>query len=126
MKNAIISVIIFLILLIFIGFLNNSVLNICDNIENRLNEIETLIHNKDHKNSYAQSLELLNYINENDLVTSVYVNHIDFDTIRYEMARLCIYISHNDDCEAYASLNVIRNEAKAVKHLQKIGIDNIF
>ncbi len=126
MKNAIISVIIFFTILIFVGFLNNSVLNICDNIENQLKEIETLLYNKDRENSYAKSLELLNYINEKDLITSVYVNHTDFDTIRYEMSRLCIYISQDDDREAYASLNVIKQQAKAVKHLQKIELNNIF
>lgn len=126
MKNAIISIVIFFALLISIFFLNNSVLDLCDNIQNQLNEIETLLYNKDRENSYKKSLELLDYIHKKDLITSVYVNHSDFDIIRYETARLSIYISQDDDREAYASLNVIKQQAETVKHLQKLGLDNIF
>ena len=126
MKNAIISIIIFFFLLIFIGFLNNSILNLCYNIDTQLNEIETLLYNKDKNSSYEKSLELLTFLNKNDLITSIYVNHTDFDTIRYEATRLNIYISQDDDREAYASLNVIKQQTKTIKHLQKIGIHNIF
>ena len=120
MKNAIISIIIFFFLLIFIGFLNNSILNLCYNIDTQLNEIETLLYNKDKNSSYEKSLELLTFLNKNDLITSIYVNHTDFDTIRYEATRLNIYISQDDDREAYASLNVIKQQTKTIKHLQKI------
>ena len=126
MKNAVISVIIFIGLLVGIFFLNKSVLNLCDDIKVMTNEIEMLLSANDKENSYLKSLELIKYLQDTDLITSVYVNHTDFDTMRYEAARLCVYIENNDKREANASLHVIKYQAETVQHLQKIGIDNIF
>ena len=126
MKNAVLSVIVFASLLLGIFFLNKSVLNLCDNIKIMTNEIEMLISANDKENSYLKSLELMQYLQDTDLITSVYVNHTDFDTMRYEAARLCVYIENNDKREANASLHVIKYQAETVQHLQKVGIDNIF
>lgn len=126
MKNAIISLIVFIGLLTSIFFLNRSILNLCDDIKIMANEIEMFLSANDKENSYLKALELMNYLEEKDLVTSVYVNHSDFDTMRYETARLCVYIETDDKREANASLHVIKYQAETVQHLQKIGIDNIF
>lgn len=126
MKNAVISIIVFVSLLLSIFFLNKSVLNLCDDIKSMTNEIEVLLSDDDKENAYLKSLDLLEYLHKKDLITSVYVNHTDFDSMRYETSRLCIYIKENDKREANASLHVIKYQAETVKHLQKVGMDNIF
>lgn len=124
MRNAIISIVIFFSLLICVFFLNNAILNLCDDIKDKTNEIELeLLNNKDI--AYEKSKELLNFLNDHDLITSIYVNHQDFDTLKNETVKLCIYISHDSFTDAHASLNLIKTEAETVKHLQKPGIDNI-
>jgi len=125
MKNAIISVIVFLCLLISIFFCNSSVLNLCDDIKYKTDEIELILLNNDKQTAYDKSLELLEFLQKNDLITSIYVNHQDFDAIRNEAIKLCVYISHDDITEANASLHVIKYSAETVKHLQRPGLDNI-
>ena len=125
MKNAIISVIVFLFLLIGVFFLNSSVLNLCDDIKYKTDEIELILLNSDKQAAYDKSLELLDFLQENDLITSIYVNHQDFDAIRNEAIKLCVYISHDDITEANASLHVIKYSTNAVKHLQQPSLNNI-
>lgn len=126
MKNAIISVVIFLSLLIAVIFINNSVLDLCDDIKDKTDEIELILLDKDKELAYDKSIELIDFLKENDLITSIYVNHQDFDTLKNEAVKLSIYISHDDISEANASLHVIKYGAETVKHLQKPALDNIF
>lgn len=126
MKNAIISVVIFFSLLIAVIFINNSVLSLCDDIKNKTDEIELILLDKDKELAYDKSIELIDFLKENDLITSIYVNHQDFDALKNEAVKLSIYISHDDVSEANASLHVIKYGAETVKHLQKPGLDNIF
>ena len=126
MKNAMISIGIFLGLLILIFFLNNSVLNICDSIKDKTDNMEIILLNENYEEAYEKSLELLEYLEENDFIPSIYTNHQDFDSIRHEAARLCVYISKNDMGEAYASLHFIKYNAETIKHLQRVSLGNIF
>lgn len=126
MKNAVISVIIFLGLLIGVFFLDNSVVNICDSIQYKADDMEIILLNEDYEEAYNKSVELLNYLYENDLIPSIYTNHQDFDLLRHEAAKLCMYISKNDIGEAYASLHFIKSGAQTIKHLQAVTLGNIF
>ncbi|MGN0143838.1 MAG: DUF4363 family protein, partial [Clostridium sp.] len=93
MRNAIISIAIFLGLLIGIFFLNSSVVNLCDSIKNKTDDMEIILLNEDYDEAYEKSIELLEYLQENDFIPSIYTSHQDFDAIRHESARLCVYIS---------------------------------
>lgn len=126
MKNAIISVIIFLCLLIGIFFLNNSVNNLCDSIKYKAEDMEVILLNEDYDRAYEKAVDLLDYLQENDFIPSIYTNHQDFDALRHEAARLCVYISKNDIGEAYASLHFIKYSSMTIKHLQAVTLGNIF
>ncbi|MBE6072112.1 MAG: DUF4363 family protein [Clostridium butyricum] len=125
MKNAIISVIVFLCLLISIFFFNNSVLNLCNDIKYKTDEIELILLSNDKQAAYDKSLELLDLLHEKDFITSIYANHQDFDAIRNEAIKLCVYISHDDITEANASLHVIKYSTNIVKSLQEPSLNNI-
>ena len=126
MKNAIISIVLFFSLLIVVFFLNSSVVNLCDSIKNKTDDMEIVLLNEDYDKAYEKSLDLLNYLEGNDFIPSIYTNHQDFDAIRHEAARLCVYISKNDIGEAYSSLHFIKYSAQTIKHLQKVSLGNIF
>lgn len=66
MKNAIISVVIFLSLLISVIFINNSVLDLCDDIKDKTDEIELILLDKDKELAYDKSIELIDFLKEND------------------------------------------------------------
>ncbi|EMU55706.1 MULTISPECIES: DUF4363 family protein [Clostridium] len=126
MKNAIISVIIFFGLLIGIFFLNNSVIDLCDSIKYKTDDMEVILLNEDYDEAYDKAVELLSYLQENDFIASIYTNHQDFDALRHEAVRLCLYISKNDIGEAYSSLHFIKYSAQTIKHLQSVTLGNIF
>lgn len=126
MKNAIISVIVFVCLMISIFFFNRAILNLCNDIKYKTDEIEFILLNNDKQAAYDKSLELLSFLQDNDFITSIYVNHQDFDAIRNEAVKLSIYISYDDIAEANASLHIIKYSTYTVKHLQKPGLNNIF
>lgn len=126
MKNAIISIALFLGLLIGIFFLNSSVVNLCDSIKNKTDDVEIILLNEDYNEAYEKAVELLYYVQTNDFIPSIYTNHQDFDAIRHEAARLCVYISKNDIGEAYSSLHYIKYSAQTIKHLQEVSLGNIF
>ena len=65
MKNAIISVVIFFSLLIAVIFINNSVLDLCDDINNKTDEIELILLDKDKELAYDKSIELIKQIKDN-------------------------------------------------------------
>ena len=126
MRNAIISIAIFLGLLIGIFFLNSSVVNLCDSIKTKTDDMEIILLNEDYDEAYEKSIELLEYLQKNDFIPSIYTSHQDFDAIRHQSARLCVYISHNDIGEAYSSLHFIKYSAETIKHLQQVSLGNIF
>lgn len=126
MKNAVISIILFFVLIIGIFFFNNFVINLYDSIQSKTDEIEVILLNQDYSTAYEQSLELLYYLQDNDFIPSIYTNHQDFDTLSQEAAKLCVYISKNDIGEAYASLHFIKYNVETIKKLQEVTLRNIF
>lgn len=126
MKNAMISIVIFLGLLISIFFLNHSLVNLCDSIKYKADDIEIILLNEDYDSAYEKSIDFLHYLQENDFIPSIYTNHQDFDVLRHEAAKLCMYISNNEIGEAYASLHFIKYASQTIKHLQTVTLGNIF
>jgi hypothetical protein len=126
MRNSFISISLFIILLVGIFYLNNGFIKICSEAEISSNEIEELISNKEYNLAYEKSEELLSYIDENDGIPTIYLNHTDYDLIVNECLKLCIYIEERDISEALASLHIIKYSVTHLKDLQKVNIKNIF
>ena len=125
MKNAIISIILFITVMASVFFLNKSLINLCDSIEKKSEELEITLTNGDFETAYLQSLELLSLIEENNFITSVYVNHQDFDSLTDEAVKLSIYATYEDYAESHASLHAMKYNAKHIKRLQIPTLENI-
>lgn len=126
MRNSLISISLFIILIVGLFYLNNEFIKICSKAEISSNEIEELISNKEYDLAYDKSEELLSYIDGNDGVPAIYLNHTDYDVIVNECLKLCIYIEERDISEALASLHIIKYSVTHLKDLQKVNIKNIF
>jgi Domain of unknown function (DUF4363) len=126
MRNSLISISLFIILIVGILYLNNGFIKICSKAEISSNEIEELISNKEYDLAYEKSEELLSYIDGNDGIPTIYLNHTDYDVIVNECLKLCIYIEERDISEALASLHLIKYSVTHLKDLQKVNIKNIF
>ena len=125
MKNAIISIILFITVMASVFFLNKSLINLCDSIEKKSEELEISLTNGDFETAYLQSLELLSLIEENNFITSVYVNHQDFDSLTDEAVKLSIYATYEDYAQSHASLHAMKYNAKHIKRLQIPTLENI-
>lgn len=126
MRNSLISISLFIILLVGIIYLNIGFIKICNNTEIRSNEIEELIYNKEYDLAYEKSEELLSYIDGNDGIPAIYLNHTDYDLIVNECLKLCIYVQERDISEAVASLHLVKYSVTHLKDLQTVNLKNIF
>lgn len=126
MRNAILSVLIFLLTMVCVYFLNNSILNLCDNIKAQTEDIELKIADKKLEDAYYESLELLNSIEEKNLITSLYLSHQEFDNLLNEAIKLSTYLIHDDETEAHASLHLVKYNSNHLKKLQIPSIENVF
>ncbi|ASW43496.1 DUF4363 family protein [Clostridium isatidis] len=125
MKNTVISVILFLILVTSLIYINYKFTNLCSNLIDQSNEIEKLLDKEDFDTAYLKSLELLDYISSNDFIPSIYLNHIDYDDLINECLKLCVYIKREDLAEASASLDLIEFSCEHLIKIQKINLKNI-
>src|SRR5471030_2099805 len=108
MRNAILSILLFTIIMLCVCFLNNSILNLCDDIKIQAEDIELNITSGKLEDAYYQSLHLLNSIEEKNLVTSIYLSHQEFDGLLNEAVKLSTYLIHKDEAEAHASLHLVK------------------
>ncbi|EHI97818.1 hypothetical protein CDLVIII_1115 [Clostridium sp. DL-VIII] len=126
MRNAILSIFLFILTMICVYFLNNSILNLCDNIKTQTEDIELKINDGKLEDAYSESLELLNSIEEKNLLTSLYLSHQEFDNLLNEAVKLSTYLIHDDETEAHASLHLVKYNSDHLKKLQLPSIENIF
>ncbi|MFW2491060.1 DUF4363 family protein [Clostridium chromiireducens] len=125
MRNAILSILIFILTITCVYFLNNSILKLCDNISSQAEDIESKITSDKMEEAYSQSLELLNFIEENNNITSIYLSHQEFDNLLDESVRLCTYLVHENATDAHTSLHLVKHSIEHIKKLQMPNFENI-
>lgn len=126
MKNALVSILLFIILFSFISYADLRLSKLCDKVINDCSTLETLLFEKDMEKSYSLSVEIFDYIDKNSSTISTYINHQDYDCLSNDALRLALYIQENEMGDAMATLHVLRTGTKNMKDLQKINIKNIF
>ncbi len=126
MKSLITTLLIFASLLGFVYYANNTLIELCDNItENSIN-IEELIKENNWSEAKDNTQYILNLIEKKTVISSVYINHSDFDDLTDEAIELSIYIDCEDSTESLIAVNSLKNFAKNIKHLHQTHIENIF
>lgn len=126
MRNAVLSILVFIFTMTCVYFLNNSIINLCDHVKMESEEIELKITGGELEDAYYQSLELLNSIEEKTLITSIYLSHQEFDNLLNEAVKLSTYLVHKDATEAHTSLHLVKHNSEHIKKLQKSSLENIF
>lgn len=126
MRNAVLSILVFIFTMTCVYFLNNSIINLCDHVKTQSEEIELKITGGQMEDAYYQSLELLNSIEEKTLITSIYLSHQEFDNLLNEAVKLSTYLVHKDATEAHTSLHLVKHNSDHIKKLQKSSLENIF
>lgn len=126
MKNTIISIILFLAVLSFVGYSHYRLDSLCNHIEISCNEIEELIDSNSFEAASVMTDDLLSKIKDNHLLSSVYLNHNDFDMLSCETLKLSLYVECKNNDESRVALSLLRCYAVNVRKLHKLNIENIF
>lgn len=125
MRNAFLSILLFSFTMTCVYLLNNSVINLCDDIKMQAEDIELKIRDGELEDGYYQSLELLNFIQDKNFVTSIYLSHQEFDNLLNEAVKLSTYLIHEDASEAHTSLHLLKHNTDHIKKLQVPNLENI-
>ncbi|MGL5380641.1 DUF4363 family protein [Clostridium sp.] len=125
MKNAIISIILFIVLLGGLFFLDSKITSLCDEFIVSCNEIEEHLNSKNYDLAYEKSVELLNLIKDEGDIPAIYLNHVDYDLVMNEALKLALYIRGGDEAESLATLHALRNNSEHLKELQTPNLMNI-
>lgn len=126
LKNIILSITLFFLLIISIFFLNYKFIDLCDELLSKANEIEIYLDDNEVEIAYDKSLELLDFLDSHSTIPFVYLNHTDYDLLINEALKLCIYIESGDLSEAQASVHLVTYSAQHLKEMNQIKFKNIF
>lgn len=125
MKTTYISTILFLCLILFISFADFKLQKLYNNISVESDIIEDLLNDYNWDLANEKTTTLIENIKKESLLSSVYVNHVDFDNISNEAIKLCSYIQCEDISESHASANILKSYAQIIKELNKFSLKNI-
>lgn len=125
MKNTVISVILFALVMSFVAYCDYSLNNLTNYIEKQTTEIDDLLKNENYTKAYETSNKLTKEIKQKRMLLSIYVNHCDFDNIINESIRLTNYIKNKDVSESNVSVRILYNLSDNINTLHKPNIENI-
>lgn len=126
MKNAIASIILFFLLMIFVGYANDKLITMCDEIIEGSQELEFLILREEWEDAFIVSVQIMDIIKQNELITSIYLNHTETEHLTDEALRLNIFSETKTFDESLISVHHLKYSATNVKKLHELSFKNIF
>ncbi|MDZ5252245.1 DUF4363 family protein [Clostridium sp. LIBA-8841] len=125
MKNTIISTLIFFFILGSVLFFNVKLTDVCGKVNESSDKIESYLNEENWKESYSESINLRDMLEENYVSLSLYVNHEQLDNLSKEVLSLTQYIKGEDISNSLSSVYIIKAYTKHIEDIQKVNIGNI-
>lgn len=126
MKNSLLSILLFILLLGFLAYADISFKNLCSNVIEMCDEMENSINYSNKEENFEDAMEIFNLIEDKGKIAAIYINHVDYDVLLSEALKLTVYIEKDDSSEAEASLHLLKYATEHLKKLQVPNIENIF
>lgn len=126
MKNSLFSIFLFILLVSFLSYADISFKNMCTDVIERCDKMEETLDYSSKEKNFEDALEIFNLIKDKDKIASIYINHVDYDSMLNEALKLTVYIEKDDLSEAEASLHLLKYTTDYMKKLQVPTIENIF
>lgn len=126
MKNSLISILLFLVLISFLTYADISFKSLCTEIISLCDEMEDTLDSTPKEKNFEDAMEIFNLIQEKGGIAAIYINHMDYDVMLNEALKLTVYIEKDDTSEAEASLHLLKYSTEHMKELQVPNIQNIF
>lgn len=126
MKGIVASFIIFIGVLVGIGFSVNYVNTTCSNLLSKNNQLENIVKQDNWENGYNKSVKLLEEWQKKYKVLSVFIHHQKIDTINNELLELTQYVKFKQKAEALSKIHVVKSNLKNIMQAEEITVQNIF
>ena len=126
MKNSLLSILLFILLVGFLAYADISFKNLCSNVIEMCDEMENKINYSTKEENFKDAMEIFNLIEDKGKIAAIYINHVDYDILLSEALKLTVYIEKDDSSEAEASLHLLKYSTEHLKELQVPNIENIF
>lgn len=126
MKNSLISIFIFLVLISFLFYSDMKFKNLCTETINDCEFLEYGLSSENKEESFEAAMIIFSRLDEQNIIPSIYINHLDYDVLLNEALKLTVYIEEDDMSEASASLHLLKFAAQHIKDLQVPDLKNIF
>lgn len=125
MKNVVISLILFTIMVIGIAFSLNYLRKVTDDLGRLNDEIEQNITDSNWDKAYESSIKYTEKWNDYSEKLKLFVDHQEMDKIETELWRLLQYIKEKSKEESLASIFVLKYLVDHISELEKVNIQNI-
>lgn len=126
MRNVIISISIFIIMVVAIFFSINYLNKVSSNLQTLNDKLEQQISNDKWDTAYNTSLDYTKKWDKYCNVIKIFVNHQEIDNIEMELWKLPQYVKERTKDEALASVHVLKFLMNHISDLEKVNIQNIF
>ena len=126
MKNSLISIFIFLILISFLFYSDMKFKNLCTDTINDCEFLEYGLSSENKEESFKAAMIIFSRLDEEAVIPSIYINHLDYDVLLNEALKLTVYIEKDDMSEASTSRHLLKFAAQHIKDLQVPDLKNIF
>ena len=126
MKNSLVSILLFVILVSFLFYADHNFKNLCSHIVDKCDLMEYEITPENKKENFEDAMEIFTTLKEKDKIPSIYINHVDYDTLLNEALKLSVYLEADNLEEAEASLHLLKFSAEHLRDLQNPTLNNIF
>lgn len=126
MKNSLISILIFVILLSFLFYSDYKFKSLCTETINDCQLLEYELSSEKKESNFEYAMIIFSRLDEEDTIPSIYINHVDYDALLNEALKVTVYIEEDDTSEAQASLHLLKFATQHIKDLQVANLKNIF
>jgi hypothetical protein len=125
-KNVILSLVVFVIMIATICFSINYLKSVSSNLQKLNDEMEQYIIDDKWDTAYKTSMDYTQKWEKYSNIIKVFVNHQEIDNIEMELWKLPQYIKETTKDEALASVHVLKFLLNHISNLEKINLQNVF
>ena len=90
MKNSLISIFIFLVLISFLFYSDMKFKNLCTETINDCEFLEYGLSSENKEESFQAAMIIFSRLDEQNIIPSIYINHLDYDVLLHEALKLTV------------------------------------
>lgn len=125
MKNIIIPIAIFIIMLFSITFSVKYLGSICTTLEKKYYTLENYIEHEKWDEAYRYSLNVAMVWKNYSHTMSIFVHHQEIDDINIEMSKMTQHIKSKNKEESLASVETLKFLITHIINLEKVNSENL-